>query len=159
MGAAKAVAGSKLSPYYFSDSIAILSVADSNRLPTLSGPAFTAALLTGAVFSVTVHWYAYTIGYTNLKSASIALLIPFTTLTIAGTVPAFAFFRSRLVAPLAVLAVAVNRWIEHEPAPGPGDPFVGLLAVIPLYLVLMIVAGWGERRMRATVVDRIAATE
>lgn len=116
-----------------------------------SHPSFGPALLSGLLFAGAILWYAATLGYPILEFPSVAHFLAFTILLVAGTASAVALFRYRLLAPLAILAIAVYRWIGAEADPGPGDPLIGLIVVLPLYLVVMVVVGWTERRFRAAI--------
>lgn len=122
-----------------------------------SRPALGAALLAGLLFSIAVHLYAHTLGYPTLEFDSIGHLISFTVLLLAGAASAYALFEYRLVVPTVILGLAFYRWLETESSSGPGIPFVGLIVTLPIYLVLMIVAGRIERRIRVTVVEWLAA--
>lgn len=117
-------------------------------------PDLAGALLAGVLFSAASNWYAYTLGYPTLEFDPTVLLISFPTLLLLGTIPAFTAFRHRLVAPSGVLLVAVSLWIESEADPGPGDPFVGYLALTPLYAAFMLAAAWAELRFRTFLADR-----
>lgn len=133
---------------------------DSLEPVRLSSWSVVLGLLSGLLYAAAVIGYADTLSYPVLELESPMVLYPIGLLVTAGAIPAFAFVRCRLVTPALVLAAATYLWVsaEADGVSGPGNPFLGFLGVLPLWIGLMVLLELLERRLRKRVVRTIDST-
>lgn len=129
---------------------------DSSEPVRLSSPSAVLGLLSGLLYAAAVFGHAHELGYPVLEFESPMVLYPIVLLVTAGAIPTFAFVRRRLVTPAIVLAAATYLWVsaEADGVSGPGDPFVGFLGLLPLWIGLLVLFGLIEDRARTVVCRR-----
>lgn len=107
-----------------------------------------ASVLAGCIFSATVTLYAHRLGYPVFQFGHPVKIYPFLLLFVSGFVPVYLAAGYALFTPTAVLAIATSIWVRSETNPGPGDPFVGFIYLLPIWVVGMVLVGLGELRVR-----------
>lgn len=106
------------------------------------------SLLAGLVFTVAVTLLANSAGYPVYRFDSLATLYVSVLLGTVGVLASYFALRFRLVTPIPVLAGATLLWWRSEGATHPGDPFVGFIGVLPVWMLVLVVIGAGEYRAR-----------
>lgn len=132
---------------------------ESTEPAWLTSPSVLLGFLFGLLYAGGVSAYAHDLGYPVLEFESPAVFYPIVLLVAAGTIPAFAFVRRKLVTPATILAAATYLWIaaEADGIDGPGDPFVGFFGLLPLWIGLMVLVGHGERALRERLIWAVEA--
>lgn len=114
--------------------------------------AVAAGALVGGATALAVTLRAHDLGYPLWEYYHALGVVPIVLSMLLGAVPAVAFVRYRLLAPGAILALALASWLGAESNPLPGEPVLWLLyAFVGAYLLAMVLFGWFEFSVRSRV--------